>query len=172
MSKFGFKELDSTNWLKPDSVTQAFVRIDHHQGPVTMNGQDWVDAIRKPRLSDEVPKDVQALFEVARGVMVYGFFFYPLFTLGAEQLFRVGEASITHKCESLNVPKKVNSMSSRIKWLFQNNHINEIQKTKWDATRELRNMASHLEKQSIMTPVNAIGFVERIADMINSLWIS
>ena len=170
MSKFGFKDLDSTNWLEPDLIVQAFVRIDPNTGPITMTGKDWVNAILKPSLLEEVPEEVHALYEVARGAMLYGFFFYPLYTLGSEQLFRVAEAAITHKCASLNAPKNVNSMASGIKWLYQYEVISDIQQIKWNATRELRNMASHLKRQSIMTPGNAIGFVERSAELINSLW--
>lgn len=172
MSRFGFKELDSTNWLESDLIVHSFVRIDPKTGPKQMTGKDWVDAILKPGLLEEVPEEVQALYEVARGAMLYGYFFYPLYTLGAEQLFRVSEAAITHKCASMNTPKNVMSMASRIRWLYQHGEIPDIQKVKWNATRELRNMASHLERQSIMSPGNAIGFVERTAELINSLWKS
>ncbi len=171
MSRFGFKDLDSTNWLEPDLIVQTFVKVDPITGPKEMTGKDWVNAILEPSLIEEIPEEVQALYEVARGAMLYGFFFYPLYTLGAEQLFRVSEAAITHKCESLNAPKNVNSMASRIRWLYQNEIISEIQHIKWGATRELRNAASHLKRQSIITPGNAIGFVERTAELINSLWI-
>ena len=36
-----------------------------------------------------------------RGAMVYGYFLYPLYVLGAEQLFRVAEAAVTLKCEQM-----------------------------------------------------------------------
>lgn len=72
MTRFGFKELDSSNWLEPDFIMRAFVRIDPQAGPTEMKANDWVEAIMAPSLLDEVPNDVQALYEVARGAMLCG----------------------------------------------------------------------------------------------------
>lgn len=52
-------------------------------------------------LTEKAPLEVRRMFEVARGAVVYGYFFYPLYVLGAEQLFRVAEAAVTLKCEQM-----------------------------------------------------------------------
>ena len=170
MPRFGFKEIDSSNWLEPDFIMRVFVRLDPQAGPTQMEGKDWVEAIMAPALIKEVPEDVQALYEVARGAMVYGFLFYPLYTVGAEQLFRVSEAAIAHKCTLMDAPKSVKKLARRINWLNEHGTIPNAQLPRWHATRELRNLASHPERQTIMTPGNAVGFVERTAELINALF--
>ena len=47
----------------------------------------------EPQLDDQVPRSIRQLFEVARGAMVYGAFYNPLYALGYEQLYRVSEAA-------------------------------------------------------------------------------
>jgi len=102
--------------------------------------------------------------------MVYGFLFYPLYTLAAEQLLRVAEAAVSHKCGHMGAPKRAKTLADRIKWLNENGAISDDQLLRWHTTREDRNFASHPERQSIMTPGNAIGYVERTAELINTLF--
>ncbi|TEU15931.1 MAG: DUF4145 domain-containing protein [Anaerolineales bacterium] len=170
MSKFGFKEITPSNWLERDDVLRGFVRMssDGQSQPIT--GDEYLRDILRPKLLESVPTDVQALFEVARGAMAYSYFFYPLYTLAAEQLFRVAEAALAHKCNALAAPKSRDSFKKRISWLVEEGVIPGSEFVRWDAVRELRNIASHPERQSIFTPGNAIGFLEGIAVQINSLF--
>jgi hypothetical protein len=170
VTKFGFKEITPSNWLEPDGVLRGFVRMssEGHFQPITSD--DYLRDILSPKLLESVPADVQALFEVARGAMAYGYFFYPLYTLAAEQLFRVAEAAIAHKCKALGVPKSRKTFEKRTCWLVDKGVIPSSELVRWDATRELRNAASHPESQSILTPGNAIGILEMVAGQINSLF--
>lgn len=70
---FGFKRITAENWQEPD-VPRLF-------GLTTPNA--WIEAHLQPQLSPNVPQEIASLFEVARGAMIYGWFFYPLITLGA-----------------------------------------------------------------------------------------
>lgn len=171
-TKFGFKEITSSNWLEPDDVLKGFVRMspDGELRPIT--GDDYLRDILRPELLESVPTDVQALFEVARGAMVYGYFFYPLYTLAAEQLFRVAEAAVAHKCKALGTPNSKRTFKTRIDWLVDEGIIPRSELTRWDAIRQLRNAASHPDRQSILTPGNAIGMLEGLAGQINSLFNS
>jgi len=56
MSRFGFKEINSSNWLEPEDFMRAFVRIDPRVGPVEMEAKDWVEAITSPRPCPPCPK--------------------------------------------------------------------------------------------------------------------
>jgi len=172
MTRFGFKQIDTSNWLEPDPIMRGFIRVDPEHGVTDLQGDDWVEAIMRPSLFEAIPEDVQALFEVARGAMVYGSLFYPLFTLAAEQLFRVAESAISHKCRLMQAPMSLKTFASRIQWLVERGAIPSAQLQSWQATRGLRNTASHPEQQSIMTPANAIGIVERTAGLISSLFES
>lgn len=170
MTKHGFKEIDSDNWLEPDPIMKGFVRFDPVSGSIHMEGPDWVNALLEPGLSETVPDDVQALFEVARGAMVYGFFFYPLYTLSSEQLYRVAETAVKQKCIQLRETEGIRSFARRIKWLHAVGVIPDSDLIRWEAIRNLRNVASHPDKQSIITPGNAIGTLERLSELINSLF--
>ena len=170
MTRFGFKELDEDTWLEPDFISHAFVRMGPDGEPIRMEAQDWLRLILAPKLIPSVPEDVQALFEVGRAAMLYGWFFYPLYTLSTEQLFRVGEAAVDHRCQS--APKAIikGSFSQRLKWLASKDLIPVNQLSKWEALRDLRNAASHPQRQQIMTPGNAVGLLEGISDSINGLF--
>ena len=168
--KFGFKEITPTNWLEPDEVLKGFVRMspDGEVQPIT--GDDYLRDILRPELLESVPTDVQALFEVARGAMVYGYFFYPLYTLAAEQLFRVADAAVAHKSKALGAPKSKRTFKERIDWLVDEGIIPRSELNRWDAVRQLRNAASHPDNQSILAPGNAIGVLEGAAKQMNSLF--
>jgi hypothetical protein len=171
MSKFGFKKITPSNWLDPDKVLRGFVKMSSTRAqPLTAD--DYLRHILSPELIESVPKDVRALFEVARGAMIYGYFFYPLFTLAAEQLFRVSEAAVSHKCKALGAPKSKRKFIEKIEWLINNGIIPSSELIRWDAIRNLRNAASHPERQSILAPGNAIGLLEGISRQINSLFDS
>jgi len=170
MTKYGFKEITPSNWLEPDRVLRGFVRVlpDGRSRPIT--GDEYLNHIFGPRLLESVPKDVQALFEVARGAMAYGYFFYPLYTLAAQQLFCVADAAILHKCKALGAPKSKGTFKKRIDWLVDEGTIPKSKLDRWEAVRSLRNAASHPDRQSIFTLGNAIGLVEDITQQINSLF--
>ncbi|MCK4246425.1 hypothetical protein KAX14_04240 [Candidatus Bipolaricaulota bacterium] len=172
MTKFGFKEITPSNWLEPDRVLKGFVRISPNGRSQPITSDEYLNHILAPKLLESVPAEVQALFEVARGAMVYGYFFYPLYTLAAQQLFRVAEAAVGYKCEALGVPKSKGTFKKRIDWLVDEGTIPEPELNRWEASRELRNVASHLDRQSILTPGNAIGLLEGIAEQINSIFSS
>lgn len=93
--------ISQQNWLEPDDATKVFARISPVTGAIEPTvGQDWLNDFIEPKLQESVPPDVQALFELARGAMVYGYFYYPLYYLGFLELARVAEAAAHHKCKA------------------------------------------------------------------------
>jgi hypothetical protein len=50
---------------------------------------DWAERFLSVGLSENVPESVRELFNVARGTIIYGSLFYPLFALGLAQAVRV-----------------------------------------------------------------------------------
>lgn len=170
MSEFGFKEITLENWSQPDPIHSYFVKLSPSGEAFPMSGEDWVRPLLKPKLSETVPHDIKALLEVARGAMVYGYFFYPLWTLGAEQLFRVTEAAVSHKCKSLEAPKSKKRFEDRIDWLENEKAVSSTDKEKLHYIRKLRNVTSHPESQSILTPGLVIPLLKDIALIINSIF--
>src|SRR5215218_7257043 len=148
----GIKTLTTENWLQPDPTSTIFVRLSHADGSVSpMSGEDWMAQFLAPSLNDNVPEEVRRLFEVARGALAYGYFFYPLYTLAGEQLYRVAEAAVSEKCALLGAPKK-SSFQDKIKFLVDKNLIPDEEFIRWDAFRQLRNMSSHPRQQNIIPP--------------------
>ena len=171
MSDFGFKKITVENWLDPDELSSSFARFSPTTGKAqTITGEDWVRFILEPTLDSSVPKDIQTLFEVARGTLVYGYYFYPLYTLAGQQLFRVAEAAVTLRCESMSVSRRLKNFKEKIDYLVSEDIITEDEKISWHSIRQLRNMASHPKRQNIRPPGNWIGMLEHITEKINSLF--
>ena len=164
-----FKKLTPDNWLTADSTADGFVKMS---GGVSspMDDEQWTREILRPTLSDSIPKEIRTLFEVAQGVMCYGCFFYPLFTLGSEQTFRVLEAAVQERCEALPVPRGRQTFKGRLDWLHQHGHLSDERYRQWNATRELRNEACHPDRQSLFDPPLAVGNLRLAAELIEDLF--
>jgi len=163
----GFKELTVENWRRADRISSLFFR-PAIETPENDGGDRWAELLLEPRLSDRVPSEVRDLFEVARGAMLYGYFFYPLYTLGSEQLFRVFEAALKHKCAEVNAPPELHGFGAMQKWLEARRHLAEP--WRWVAIRGLRNETSHPERQFLVTPHQALRDLETSVSMIDSLF--
>lgn len=98
MSNLPFKKIDLDNWLEPDNVSAGFAKGNDENGWVYYNGEDYLAEVLEPTLISEVPADVQQLFEMARGMYAYGYFFYPIFTVGMEYTYRAAEDALFHLC--------------------------------------------------------------------------
>ena len=163
---FGFKRITLDNWLTVDpawaGVVMSLSRPDPSEG--------WVADILRSELSAEVPLTIRKLFETARGTLIYSLMFYPLLTLGAEQLFRVLEASASLKCKAMNAPSKIRTFETKLSWLGENNSITTDQQIRWKAIRHMRNEASHPKDQSTFSPSMALIVLDATVDLINPLF--
>jgi hypothetical protein len=162
MSEGGIKQLTVENWLRPDDVIRYFVGMER--------AEDYVADVLRPKLSEQVPQDIHRLFDVARAIMLYGYLYYPLFTAGLEQLFRVGEAAIIHKCIQSASPASETRLEHRIDWLAEKGALSREEADYWHTLRHLRNSASHPTRQSIGPPGAAIGILYRLSQDINDLF--
>lgn len=104
--------------------------------------------------------------------MLYGYFFYPLFTLACEQLTRVAEAAVTEKCKQIGASKSVNTFQKRVAYLQKANVLSEVEYAQWGTLRSLRNIASHPDQQTILPPGITLGFVLEISSLINRLFLA
>ena len=144
MTELGFKQITSKNWMEHDEVLQGFVKFTPDGQSHTITGEEYIQYILEPKLNESVPIEVIKLFEVARGVMVYGYFFYPLYAIATEQLYRVIEAAIYHKCKELNAPNSIETYNDRIEWLLKQNAITYEESIRLHVARKARNISSHL----------------------------
>lgn len=169
------KVISQQNWLEPDDATKVFARISPATGAVEPTvGQDWLNDFIEPKLQESVPPDVQALFELARGAMVYGYFYYPLYYLGFMELARVAEAAAHHKCKVEEKPaepgKDYDHLYDKIKWLIDNGHIPQVDAEWWTSMRRYRNFVSHPTDAGVILPTMARDALERTAEKINALF--
>lgn len=121
-------------------------------------------------LDPSVPFPIRKQFEIARGSLVYSLMFYPLLTLGTEQMFRVFDAAISEKCKSMQAPSKIKVFANKIDWLASHGVIQAELQSRWHGIRQLRNEASHPVDQSILPPSEALTMVVIAIELINSLF--
>lgn len=168
---YGFKQLTPDNWLEPDHSSALVEAVQQKTGETAgLEGHHWLEEILYLELAESVPEEVRALFEVARGAMVYGWFFYPLYMLGAEQLTRVGEAAVAHKWDRLDAPEETLTFAARVEWLRAHGHLSEEEEERWHGLRHLRNSASHPKRQGIINQVTALGLLESVVRDVNRLF--
>ena len=114
-------------------------------------------------------REVRGLIEVARDALLYGYYFYPLYALEEEQLYRSADAAILYKCKAHAGPEKA-SFGRRIDWLYDQGMLDESERGWWHAIRKLRNHASHPWMQRVGPPGPTLSVLNRIVDRVNSLF--
>jgi hypothetical protein len=170
MKELGFKKINAQNWLQPDQVLNSEHRILPDGTSRPLFPTEWLEIIQKPKLNNKVPDEIHKLFEVARGTMSYGYFFYPIFTFAAEQFTRIAEAAMNIKCEQLKISKSRDTFNNKVDLLFKKSILSESLYHKWKSNVKIRNMSSHPTRQNIINPAMAIKLMSAIADIINKLF--
>jgi hypothetical protein len=173
----GFKDLTPANFLHVDDMLDGFVRMSENGEIVRIPHDEWARSVLSVDLIERTPIEVHRLFLVARGAMLYGFYFYPLFALASEQLFRVADTAALMKCDELGAPteqspRKRRGFSARINWLRGRAILSEDRALRWHALREMRNSASHPVDQTILFPSMALNLLYQIAEDVNYLFES
>ena len=169
-AEHGIKKLTEANWLEPDKATAIWARMTMGLAPHSVAAANYLDMLSEPELSQNVPREVKRLFETARGATAYGWFFYPLFALAAEQCYRVIETAVSEKCLQMDGPPRRTPLKRKVDWLIAKGVIPKEKKSVWNALRELRNTVSHPEYQCIYDPGQSVGTLHTCADNINSLF--
>jgi hypothetical protein len=170
MGKFGFKEITPDNWLEVDPTLGLFGAFDEGGVPQPLSDQDFLLNVLEPQLPETVTRDIRALFEVARGSMCYGWFFYPLYSLATQQLFRVVEAAVAVRCQDLGAGAGVSNFHRRIEFLLAAGAIAPDEGGRWDTLRRLRNEASHARQPHIFTPFMALDVLRLTAEVVSALF--
>jgi Domain of unknown function (DUF4145) len=165
-NEFGCKRLTLENWLRVDPAWSGVVMSCSRSDP----SEAWVHDLIQTELDPAVPLPIRKLFEIARGTLVYSLMFYPLLTLGTEQMFRVFDAAVSAKCKEMKAPSKVRRFAEKIKWLGERAVISPEQQSRWNAIRHLRNEASHPADQSILPPGEALNVIDIAVELINPLF--
>jgi len=97
--------------------------------------------------------------------------FYPLLTLGAEQLFRVLEAAVSLRCHVLSAPSQVRTFARKIDWLTSQKLITPEEQERWHAMRKLRNLGSYPTEQAIFSVGMTLTVLGSTVELINMLFL-
>jgi hypothetical protein len=165
-----FKELTLANWDQPDPANAAFGRISRIVGPRKMTGHDWAREFLSIELGPQVPEQISELFAVARGALLYGWFFFPMFLLGEDQLHRVLETAVRARYAELGGPHRQPTFKHAIGWLIECKVISPEDEARWEGVRKMRNVASHPERQGAMSPGAVLRTLRETAHDINRLF--
>lgn len=165
----GIKPLDEQNFLWADRVGMHFTplglsgaRMKATRAEIERRVKSFTDI----GLCDAVPTELQILFEFAKGAMVYGVFFYPLYTLGWEQLSRVFEALITTKVSLLEPSLGESTLFDKIEWLKNHGYIPPIDSDKYDLFRVWRNRVAHPKAHTLIGPPDARRMLREMRDLL------
>jgi hypothetical protein len=160
------KEISLENWLEPDPNNLRLI--------TQVSGEQWLARILHPRLSVKVPEDVRDLFEVARGALVYGYLYFPLYFLGVGELQRVAEAAVKAKCLELKMPPPPGTprrygpgFTKNLQFLAEQGIVDFED---WKVIRDNRDYVSHPEKMTIMWPDYAVMVLGVTEMKINALF--
>jgi hypothetical protein len=156
----GIKRLSRDNWRDIDPTNAVFGWMPDPDAVV--------EQVMSPRLSRHVPAQIVRLFEVARSAMCYGFVFNPIWTLAAEQLFRVADTALAVRCKELG-GTTARTFAERITFISERLPASS-QSFDWHTLRRLRNDGSHPAEQMIVSPGMAVPVVEKLANAINELF--
>jgi len=163
------KSLSASNFLSPDAASALFVRLGDDGRPVQLTASDWAQTLDRLRLTEAVPDDIRELYDTAVGCLYYGFFFYPLYALGEEQLFRVCEVAAKARCATEG--RQTRTFARAIDALLELGVIKLGQMESWQGLRRLRNAASHPEFQMLTLPGDVVTIADRVRAAIESLFL-
>lgn len=172
------KQLTQENWLDVDPIIASgvFVRFSLTDGSSRRTTPaDWTERLLALQLDPTVPTEVRELYAVARGAMLYGSLFYPLFTLGLEQVARVAEAAATAKATHLAIPSQTSKRKHKdfraiLDDLLAQKVLTEEEHDQWTMIRRFRNIGSHTREMTILPPASAIGLLGSLTETINRLF--
>ncbi|MCV2882374.1 hypothetical protein [Actibacterium sp. XHP0104] len=146
----------------------------HGIGPYSHSTDDWVKMVLDVSLEVDLPPFLVEMFDRAQASMVYGCYYYPLFTLGIEELFRFGESAFreavkeAEPCSSLNRKRYADLQ----KWASEAGLIDTATASRWNASRRLRNSVSHKDGAFLLGPNDALEQLDITKELVESLFIN
>jgi hypothetical protein len=149
----GIKKLTIDNWLERDPIMLAFARLSPTGRSYPIEKEQLVTEFLAIELSPEVPTEIRTMFRTAQGVLLYGYFYYPLYAVGLGELSRTAESALAKKFKELGGPRNAGTFHKRLEWMLD--HFTQRQFEIWDGIRDLRNFVSHPKYQMVGPPREA-----------------
>jgi len=166
----GIKKLTTDNWLDGDEILKAFVRLDAKGNRSPLTKEVLAERFLSIELSSQVPAEIQTLYRTARGVLPYGYFFYPLYVVGWGELSRAAEAAVARRYRDLGGPAKLGTFAKRLGWLHENAHLTDKEMFIWETIRRDRNETAHPTYQMVQPPSDLVRDLRVVAHCISCLF--
>lgn len=171
----GVKRLSYENFLAPALGAMQF---DPHGGLITAGLvipraeeiRSRVERFTSATLSEHVPETAFQMFEVAKGTMVYGLFFYPLYTIGQDHLSRLFEWVVKERYRTLSGRTDDRNLKTALEWLLTNGHFPPDSEVRWRASYEICNSMAHPTMQYITTPADAARYLRHMRELLEHLY--
>jgi hypothetical protein len=164
---YGFKMVDAANVLEPDPIiSKMATREDDVIRPMVPS--DLLRPILAVTLAAPVPFEVRRAFLFARNAMCYGFWYYPLITIGSQQILRVADYA-TDVAITASGGKPRRSFRGRVDQLVARGILDHTRLHTWEAICRLRNRATHPDWQEVWGIPQTVRVVETVATEILAL---
>lgn len=124
-------------------------------------------------LSNQIPVEIRAMYERGKATMSYGIYHYPLITVACDHLYRMMEAAVYHYLKINDAPafKERATFYDMLKTCNEQGYICEDMFPRWEATRKLRNMASHKKKENINWANNGLSSLGITKELLETLYV-
>jgi len=132
----------------------------------TKQGRIDLQQLSKIEMAEAAPEEVQVMFDVAKATISYGWFYYPLYSVGTDRLEMTVELAVTLGFETL-AQRERSTYRSAIAWLCENGHINESLCEELQTSRLSRNDALHPRFQSIRMFGGAVRHAHYVAGLLD-----
>ena len=179
----GVKHLTTHNWLEPDLICLKFGELNLATGQRRLpTGESWAAHFLAVDLAPTVPTEVREMWEAARGLLLYGWFYYAIYAIGEHQLRRVADAALLHRYRQAGGPpnKKRGAedeirwpdLMKRVDWLISAGVIPAETRSRWNLVRELRNETTHASIRHLTPPHDVLRVLELLASEIDALFVA
>lgn len=150
--------------------TFPFVTIKDGK-PREITIEDLQKDVAKIQLNSRVPEPTKKVFTVCKKLYVFGYFYYPFFTVSQHYAFLTLESAMRNKYIELlgkNRKKEYYRLPTILQGLIEAKVIPKEKEELYDVGGKMRNLLSHLTKMPTLLPSAAI--LKRVAEMINALY--
>ncbi len=166
----GIKRLSYDNVLTPEIGAFLFIPGGGLStlGPEVPSKEavrERIEMFTSLTLRTSIPETAWRMFEIAKGAMCYGLWFYPMFTLGEDHLSRLFEWMVLDRYGALS-KKKASNFHAMVEWLIKHKHFPDDLDIRWRAMYKIRNSVSHPEMQHITDPHQALRHLRQMRDLV------
>ncbi|GEM_PF-1734687 len=167
-NELGVKLPTRDNLLDVDPVIAAFATIENGE-PRPLKPTDILSSIESYKLGEGVPIEIRRAFQAAKGAMVYGYWYYPMLTLAAQQLVRVAVFALENFLDLAKIDRRGAIQMQIQKLADLGFFVSSNDRARWENIRRLRNRVSHSGTANIWSVADALSIAREVSAAINTL---